>query len=102
MRPPTEESPKDLAQLCGYNAEGFVVYSESLDRGEYWDGEHVWDSYDRIRALGMVKLIGKLYDENGLLYQEFESVYSPSGELVGGKESWADGTKNAFGVLADA
>ena len=48
-------------------------------------------------------MIGKLYDESGLLYQEFEYVYSPSsGELIGGRESWSDGTKNAFGTLAEA
>jgi hypothetical protein len=55
-----------------------------------------------IRALGMVKLVGKLYDENGLLYQEFENAYSSaSGELIGGRENWSDGTRSAFGTLAE-
>ena len=101
--PAAENSPKDTAQLCGYNAEGAIVYTESLDLADYWDGEHVWDSYDKIRALRMIKLIGKLYDADGLLYEDFENAYSPeSGKLIGSKATHADGTKDSFGVLADS
>lgn len=101
--PPPNTPLQDVAQICGYNREGEVVYSESLAHADYWDGTHVWDSYEEVRALGMVKLVGKLYDENGLIYEEFENAYSPSsGELIGGKVSWSDGTKRAFGTLADS
>jgi len=97
-----EKLPKDVAILCGYNAEGAVVYSVSLDRSDYWDGEHLWDSYDQIRMLGMTKLVGKLYDSDGMLSEQFESAYSPvSGELIGGKATYADGTSQAFGVFAE-
>jgi hypothetical protein len=103
MPPPTNPHTTDVAQLCGYSAAGSVVYSETLARGDYWDGEHIWDSFEKIRAIGMIKLVGKLYDENGLLYEEFENAYSPeSGNLIGGRESWSDGTKKSFGTLAEA
>ena len=101
MSLPIKTILKDVAQLRGYDAAGVEVYSATLERSDYWDGEHLWDCYAKIRAIGMVKLVGKLFDENGQLYEEFENAYSPeTGQLVGSKIIRADGTKNAFGTLA--
>ncbi len=42
---------RDKARMIGYNARGQVVYTESLERGDYDDGEHVWDRRESILGL---------------------------------------------------
>jgi hypothetical protein len=35
---------RDSAVLIGFNPEGECVYSAQLPLGDYWDGEHIWDT----------------------------------------------------------
>ena len=89
----------DTAKLIGYNQFDDIVYSERLSLYEYYDGEHVWDSSNGILKLRMVKMLGKLYDPCGKIYQEFESEYCPeTGRCIGGRTTFDDGTVRAHGT----
>ena len=74
-----------IVSLFGYDKYGKTVYSEKIPIDDYYDGQHIWDSSDEVKKLGMVKLVGKLYDSDGILTQEFENSYSEkTGEYIGG------------------
>lgn len=84
---------KDKAILVGYNPKGKCVYSEIIELSEYYDGEHVWDSSGSIKKLRLQKLKGFLFDDKGVLDQEFESVFDLStGIYTSGFRRFADGT----------
>ncbi len=65
----------DTAILIGFSPEGTCVYSEVIPLHEYWDGEHVWDSGEKIIELRLRKLKGFLFGPEGELLEEFESVF---------------------------
>jgi len=66
---------KSKVILYAFDKAGHVVYSQILDLGAYYDGEHIWDSWERIKTAGIVPLVGSLFDLNGNLSQEFENTY---------------------------
>ena len=66
---------RDTAVLVGLSPEGKCVYSELLPLGEYWDGDHVWDSGTKVKKIRLAKLKGLLFGSSGELLQEFESVF---------------------------
>ena len=66
---------KDAAILLGFSPESQCVYSELVELGDYWDREHVWDTADGVRALGLQKLRGYLFDAAGQVLQEFETTF---------------------------
>jgi hypothetical protein len=83
--------------LIGLDPGGHCVYSASVPLGEYWDGEHVWDSDEQVRALKLEKLLGYLFGENGNLLQQFESTFDLNTGIF--KSGWArheDGTFQKF------
>ena len=54
--------------------------------------EHVWDSSEGVKSVAMVKLVGKLFNDVGSVYQEFESAFSPDrGDYIGGRIAFDDG-----------
>jgi hypothetical protein len=66
---------KSKAVLIGFNVDRACVYSEILDISEYYDGEHVWDNTASVKKLKLVRLLGYLFDPNGILDQEFETHF---------------------------
>lgn len=81
------------AVLIGYNADGNCVYSDLLDLSDYYDGEHVWDDAMKVKKLKLRKVKGYLFDSEGALDQEFESIFSlQTGIYSSGYAKFADGT----------
>ena len=77
---------KAKAILYAFNTSGLIVYSQIFDLDAYYDGEHLWDSWDRIKAIGIVRLVCTLFDPAGNLSQEFENTYDEStGRLLDSK-----------------
>jgi hypothetical protein len=81
------------ALMIGYNAEGRCVYSSSMSIHEYWDGEHVWDEEEGVRALGLAGIRGYLFGEDGELLQEFETKFNANtGSYISGWVRHSDGS----------
>ncbi len=84
---------RDRALLIGYSPEGACVYSEQMQLGDYWDGEHLWDSADGISKLRLQRVRGYLFDSEGDLMQEFESIFDlATGIFKSGWSRHSDGT----------
>ena len=85
---------RDTAFLIGTSPDGKCVYSTSMDLGDYWDGEHPWDTDTQVVALRLARLQGFLFGGDGQLLQQFESCFNTeNGRIV---SSWAvheDGTR---------
>lgn len=83
----------DAAILVGYDPEGGCVYSSAMPLERYWDGEHPWDDDSQVRSLRLAKVRGYLFDSQGELLQEFETVFnSVSGLYQSGWARHSDGT----------
>jgi hypothetical protein len=67
---------RDTAVLVGTSPDGKCVYSASIGLGEYWDGEHPWDSDAQVVALRLARLQGFLFGGDGQLLQQFESCFN--------------------------
>ncbi len=73
---------------------GRCVYSDILDLSDYYDGEHVWDKTASVKRLKLHRVKGYLFDGDGNLDQEFESVFNLStGIYTSGRTRYADGTE---------
>jgi hypothetical protein len=84
---------KSQAVLVGYDADGKCIYSDFLDLSDYYDGEHVWDDAKKVKKMKLRKVKGYLFDSEGVLDQEFESVFnSQTGIYSSGYAKFADGT----------
>ena len=85
---------RSTAVLIGYNPNGDCVYSDILDLSDYYDGEHVWDKAVSIKRLKLHRVKGYLFDADGKLQQEFESLFDlSSGIYTSGRTRYADGTE---------
>lgn len=85
---------KSTAVLIGYSSDGQCVYSDILDLSDYYDGEHVWDKAASVKKLKLQRVKGYLFDSEGNLDQEFESVFDMStGIYKSGRARFADGTE---------
>jgi hypothetical protein len=81
------------AILIGYDPEGKCVYSDNLDLSDYYDGQHPWDDGENVKKMRLHKLKGYLFDSEGALDQEFESLFDlESGTYKTGNARFADGT----------
>jgi hypothetical protein len=81
------------AVLIGYDPQGKCVYSEILDLSDYYDADHIWDSGEAVKELQLQRVKGFLFDDQGQLDQEFESVFDLStGIFQRGSVRYADGT----------
>jgi len=84
---------KGMAVLIGVDPDGHCVYSDFLDLSDYYDGDHVWDHAEPVKELRLQKMRGYLFDSNGLLDQEFESIFDlDTGIYKSGYARYADGT----------
>jgi hypothetical protein len=84
---------RSKAVLIGYDPEGNCVYSDIIDLSDYYDGEHVWDESEPVKRLRLQKMRGFLFDDDGVLAQEFESVFDlNTGIYNTGFARFADGT----------
>ncbi len=84
---------RSTAVLIGYNPDGKCVYSDILDLSAYYDGEHVWDKDASVKRLKLQRVKGYLFDADGNLDQEFESVFDlTTGVYRSGHTRFADGT----------
>ena len=93
----------DTAKLIGYNQFDDIVYSNRLSLYDYYSGEHVWDSPDGVLKLGLVKIIGTLFDDGGHITQEFESAFSTAtGIYIGGRATHDDGTTRSDGTYSNS
>ncbi len=89
------------AILIGFDPDGRCVYSEILDIHDYYDGEHVWDEAEQIIRLNLRRMKGYLFDSDGVLDQEFESIFDLStGIYASGHARFADGTVRYDGPVA--
>jgi hypothetical protein len=77
----------DTAVLIGFSPEGECVYSAMMPLGDYWDGEHAWDSTVGLQELRLQTLKGYLFDSTGQLLQEFESTFNLSSGIF--ERGWA-------------
>jgi hypothetical protein len=85
---------KSTAVLIGYNPQGRCVYSDILHLSDYYEGEHVWDNAASVKRLKLQRVKGYLFDGDGNLNQEFESVFELStGIFRSGRTRYADGTE---------
>lgn len=84
---------KSTAILIGFSADGRCVYSEILSIHDYYDNEHVWDRAVSAKKLKLQRIRGYLFNEKGLIDQEFESEFDPAtGKYKSGISRHADGT----------
>jgi|ERR1700722_8690791 hypothetical protein len=63
------------AILYGFGKNGLIVHSQILDIHEYYDSKQVFDSRDSIKAAGILRLVGILFDEAGNITREFDQTY---------------------------
>jgi len=84
---------KGTAVLIGYDPEEKCVYSEILELGDYYDGDHIWDSGESVKKLRLQRMKGFLFNSEGVLDQEFESLFDlDTGIYKSGYARFADGT----------
>lgn len=75
------------AVVYAFGVDGLIVHSQILDLHQFYDSQQLFDSRDRIKAAGIVRLVGMLFDENGNIVREFEQTYDEhSGELSGARD----------------
>ena len=80
-------------RMIGYNSQGQVVYTDCLDTGDFYDGEHVWDRTEFILRLNLVKVIGEKFDTDGTVSETWETAFSAAtGEYIGSIATDSDGT----------
>jgi hypothetical protein len=85
---------KSTAILIGYDPDGRCVYSDVMELSVYYDGEHVWDNGASVKRLRLHRLKGYLFDGDGNLDQELETVFDLStGSFKSGHTKYADGTE---------
>ena len=85
---------KDVVLLIGYNDLGQCVYSDSLVSSDYYDGDHIWDDAKKVKNMKLRKVKGYIFDEEGELSQEFESIFNlQTGIYESGHARFADGTE---------
>ena len=84
---------RSKAILIGYDPEGNCIYSEALDLSDYYDAQHVWDKGANVKKMRLQRMKGYLFDSEGVLDQEFESVFDlETGIYKTGSARLADGT----------
>jgi hypothetical protein len=84
---------KNNVILIGYNKEDKCIYSEATCVDEYYDGTHLWDDNKNVKKIELYKLKGYIFNSNGVLEQEFVSVFDlETGCYKSGESKFSDGT----------
>ncbi len=73
---------KDKAILYGFNKAGLIAYSEILDLYAYYEGE-------RVKAAGIVRIVGIVFDPTGNIVQEWENIYDEDSGALAGTRNYA-------------
>jgi hypothetical protein len=88
------EATRDVAILLAYDANGVEVFRDRIGLFEYWDALHpVIDDQEFRSSRGITRLVGKLYESDGSITQEFENTYDLSGKLETSHARHQDGTE---------
>jgi hypothetical protein len=88
-----DTSLKSVAILRAFNANGTLVCEERLILDDYYDESHpLIDKNAYRKKLGVRKIRGILYGEDGRAIQDFENIYSENGDYLHGKTAHEDGT----------
>jgi hypothetical protein len=66
---------KDRVLMIGYDKNGKSVYTAFMTLRQYYDGDHPWDSAEKVKSLAIRTVRGFLFDESGKLHQEFETNF---------------------------
>ena len=73
--------------------DGKRVYSEIRDLSDYDNCQHPWEKSESVKRLKLHRLKGYLFDAEGILDHEFESVFDlTTGIYESGYSRFADGT----------
>ncbi len=76
---------KDVAILKGYDEQNKLVYDIEISTHDYWDGDQVFDNPKTLKELKIVRIIGMLYDGEGKLFKQFETIWDKEGKYVNEK-----------------
>ena len=77
---------EDKVLLFGFDQKNACVYSDFLSTSDYYEELHVWDSGKKIKVLKLAMIRGYIFGTDGVLEQQFETVFNPStGQYV---SSW--------------
>jgi len=79
---------KDKAIIFGFNSKGLIAYSRILNIHEYYDGHQVWDSWEEIKLLGIVRLVGILFMGEDIS-QEWENTYDERTGVITGSRNYS-------------
>ena len=90
--------------MIGYNSQGRVVYTDCLDTGDFYDGEHVWERTESILRLNLVQVIGEKFDADGNVSETWKTAFSAeTRDCLGSVVTYSDGTAKRHGsYLAEA
>lgn len=75
---------KDVAILKGYDESNNLVYDVEISIHDYWDEEQVFDKPETMKEHKIVRIVGALYDQAGVLFNEFETIFDKNGKYVSG------------------
>lgn len=79
--------------LVSYGREGQLVAQQTLPFEDYYGESHALiDDSDYRRGNGIRRVVGKIYNLEGQLDQEFENAYGESGEYIRGRAVHRNGT----------
>ena len=87
---PSNGSPNTIA-FTGFDLAGQVVCQQELSLEQFPDARPRWDDPLFVRQLGIVRVVGDLFDDVGQLEQHYDWKYDAQGRFQGGKITYADG-----------
>jgi hypothetical protein len=91
---------KEKAILLGFDAEEKCVYSEVINRSDYYERNHIWEDDTTVKHLRLQRVMGYVFDSFGLMMQQFESSFDPnSGSFKNGWCRSADGSVQLYGDI---
>ena len=61
--------------VVGFDPQGLNVYSAFMSAEKYETSKHPWDNPERLKALSLRTVHGYIFDEAGVVHQEFESQF---------------------------
>ena len=89
-----DSEPRGLVQLAGFTENGELVLEQTLSVVDYYEELHpIIDDEDAFRAKRGIRLVvGKIYDHDGKLDQEFKNEYAADGGYIRSRIVYSDGT----------
>lgn len=85
--------PRSTAHVIGYTDAGVVVFDRTMPLLDYFEEDHEWETAAYKKKNGVVKVVGDLFDSDGIRVEHFEIKFSPqTGKYAGGRTEFSDGT----------